>query len=531
MSVLNNSAVKGFLWCGVLIALAACTMRYEPFWLGFCAWGTALIFGSLLVRGNYLTRRQPVITSATRDEVRECVVFILGPWAKTWFSGELEGEHIKLVKGRAWFLATTPGELTRHLTRLEASHPRVVTQGFFPLIPDAHVSAELICSQLAMWRNSFSTLTLRDALPCTFALYTHMSAQIHPQDPDGAFWSGAFPPADAAQRDFDDALADAQAALASRRNDSHHALRRDAIASALQRWLHDTQIAAALASLFTTLPLKLNGVLFADQSTGFTRHGAWSGWCEQTFGVLPGLATAHAPLELPEPQTRYRITTVTRSTPPGTSTGYKVLLAAFMIVAAAMITVFGRDVMRAREVHQLLQRLATMDALSSPERKSLLAILENKRSQLETCATSSHSWQPGFMRCDMLRHEIYLQTHPAAFAIPTGLLDILPMFISSSASLTSQHVTQLQALLPRLASSKTQRYLIAGYSDNTGNEAHNLALSEQRALAVRNWLVSHSTLPASRFVIYGGGTRRPVSGNLKEAERAKNRRVEVYSMQ
>jgi outer membrane protein OmpA-like peptidoglycan-associated protein len=74
-----------------------------------------------------------------------------------------------------------------------------------------------------------------------------------------------------------------------------------------------------------------------------------------------------------------------------------------------------------------------------------------------------------------------------------------------------------------------KRYFIAveGFTDKSGNEAYNAALSRRRADAVVAYLVSQHNVPVYRIHMIGLGEANPVDeGNSRNA-RAKNRRVEV----
>ncbi len=67
---------------------------------------------------------------------------------------------------------------------------------------------------------------------------------------------------------------------------------------------------------------------------------------------------------------------------------------------------------------------------------------------------------------------------------------------------------------------------VAGHTDSVGTDAYNQALSERRAAAVGNYLMSRG-LNRERFIIVGAGEGRPVASNDSEAGRAQNRRVEI----
>jgi outer membrane protein OmpA-like peptidoglycan-associated protein len=67
---------------------------------------------------------------------------------------------------------------------------------------------------------------------------------------------------------------------------------------------------------------------------------------------------------------------------------------------------------------------------------------------------------------------------------------------------------------------------IGGYTDSTGSEAFNQTLSEKRADAVRDYLISQG-LDQSILTAQGFGMSDPVADNKTAAGRQKNRRVEI----
>jgi outer membrane protein OmpA-like peptidoglycan-associated protein len=66
---------------------------------------------------------------------------------------------------------------------------------------------------------------------------------------------------------------------------------------------------------------------------------------------------------------------------------------------------------------------------------------------------------------------------------------------------------------------------ISGHTDNEGSDAYNQKLSEGRANAVMNYLISQGVKP-ERMRAVGYGESRPIDTNLTEDGRAQNRRVE-----
>jgi outer membrane protein OmpA-like peptidoglycan-associated protein len=68
--------------------------------------------------------------------------------------------------------------------------------------------------------------------------------------------------------------------------------------------------------------------------------------------------------------------------------------------------------------------------------------------------------------------------------------------------------------------------LVQGYTDSTGSEDHNLALSERRAQSVQNHL-NRRGVDVSRMSSIGYGEGYPVADNSTTAGRQENRRVEI----
>jgi outer membrane protein OmpA-like peptidoglycan-associated protein len=69
--------------------------------------------------------------------------------------------------------------------------------------------------------------------------------------------------------------------------------------------------------------------------------------------------------------------------------------------------------------------------------------------------------------------------------------------------------------------------IIGGHTDSTGPEPINEHLSQQRAEAVRQYLVANQTLPYDKIIAVGYGSMRPLATNSTEEGRATNRRIDV----
>jgi len=84
----------------------------------------------------------------------------------------------------------------------------------------------------------------------------------------------------------------------------------------------------------------------------------------------------------------------------------------------------------------------------------------------------------------------------------------------------------LQQVLAIFKNDPTYSGEIGGHTDNVGKEDYNMKLSAARADAVKAWLVAHG-IDAKRITTKGYGDTRPLVPNDTDANRFKNRRVEL----
>ncbi|UJR84320.1 OmpA family protein [Sandaracinus amylolyticus] len=151
--------------------------------------------------------------------------------------------------------------------------------------------------------------------------------------------------------------------------------------------------------------------------------------------------------------------------------------------------------------------------------------------------TSAHVEVPSGPRQDIrltLRYRRHRRAAPAAGATAAQpeeerlvLEDVL--FESNSATITPDSFARLDRVVEYLVHRPSARLRISGHTDNLGDPRRNLRLSEQRAQAVRDYLVQHG-IDASRVEAVGVGDAQPVAPNDTEEGRAQNRRIEVVEL-
>lgn len=69
--------------------------------------------------------------------------------------------------------------------------------------------------------------------------------------------------------------------------------------------------------------------------------------------------------------------------------------------------------------------------------------------------------------------------------------------------------------------------VVAGHTDDTGDDKSNQILSRKRAESVRDWMRDTGDIPESCFAVQGYGEIRPIATNDTTVGRAANRRVEI----
>ena len=73
----------------------------------------------------------------------------------------------------------------------------------------------------------------------------------------------------------------------------------------------------------------------------------------------------------------------------------------------------------------------------------------------------------------------------------------------------------------------TRQVRVMGFADSRGDKSYNKALSEQRAEAVKNYLVNNGKIAADRVSVEPMGETMPVATNATAEGRQENRRVEI----
>jgi outer membrane protein OmpA-like peptidoglycan-associated protein len=100
------------------------------------------------------------------------------------------------------------------------------------------------------------------------------------------------------------------------------------------------------------------------------------------------------------------------------------------------------------------------------------------------------------------------------------------LFASGKSALLPAAQNRLNQVAEALMATKERKLTVEGHTDSQGSSSFNQVLSQQRADAVRSYLISRG-YPSDLIQAQGIGEDRPVADNTSAEGRANNRRVEI----
>jgi len=100
-------------------------------------------------------------------------------------------------------------------------------------------------------------------------------------------------------------------------------------------------------------------------------------------------------------------------------------------------------------------------------------------------------------------------------------------FDTGKADVKPESLTALKEIAMLLKNNPDLKFYVVGHTDNIGTFDANIILSQARAVAIVNALVTNNGIGASRLKACGDGPTAPVASNDNEEGRALNRRVEL----
>ena len=186
----------------------------------------------------------------------------------------------------------------------------------------------------------------------------------------------------------------------------------------------------------------------------------------------------------------------------------------------------AEDARRAREEAAMAaqreaesQRTAEQAQVEAEQAKALAA------SSVTAAELARREAELAVEQANTLRRQLEnLQLRQTESGVVVTLGDVL--FETGETDLRSEAMESLVEVVDLLQSEPDKQIRIEGHTDSTGNEEANLLISQQRADAVLEALVSLG-VDADRVTSVGMGQDFPIASNDTEDGRAQNRRVDV----
>jgi OOP family OmpA-OmpF porin len=100
-------------------------------------------------------------------------------------------------------------------------------------------------------------------------------------------------------------------------------------------------------------------------------------------------------------------------------------------------------------------------------------------------------------------------------------------FDTNKANIKPKYNQEIKKVADYMTQYPATTAVIEGHTDNVGNEAANVKLSQRRAESIKAYLVEKFGINGLRIKAVGYGPNKPIASNATDAGRQKNRRVDA----
>jgi outer membrane protein OmpA-like peptidoglycan-associated protein len=188
-------------------------------------------------------------------------------------------------------------------------------------------------------------------------------------------------------------------------------------------------------------------------------------------------------------------------------------------------------VQQAQTDAQQAQLVAQQQALQRAQADAQAAQAEAAAANARAAqAAAEHSAAQATDQTEQMRERLrqqlnnVLQTQETARGLIVNMSDVL--FATAQFNLKPEAREKLAKVSGILLSYPGLNVKVEGYTDNVGGDQYNLTLSQQRADAVRDYLISQG-VGAANITATGYGKNDPIADNATSAGKAQNRRVNL----
>ncbi len=172
---------------------------------------------------------------------------------------------------------------------------------------------------------------------------------------------------------------------------------------------------------------------------------------------------------------------------------------------------------RKAEIAILNEQLDSMQARLgqySKSEKELQQKIALKRAQEQTVQNIASTFSRSEAQVLIDGNNVIIRLYGLSF--PVGTSEIKP-----------EYFELLKRVQRGILEFKNAEVTIEGHTDSRGSAQLNQRLSNQRAEAVRTYLLANMSFPAAKMQAVGFGETKPVANNENEQGRAKNRRIDI----
>jgi len=124
----------------------------------------------------------------------------------------------------------------------------------------------------------------------------------------------------------------------------------------------------------------------------------------------------------------------------------------------------------------------------------------------------------GLVKADNISQNIEFSGHSTFYDIH---------FASGSFQIEAKSDNQMKQIADYLNTHKDKKFFIVGHTDNVGDFTLNMTLSENRAKAVMNDLITKYGVNKEQLKAYGDANLSPITSNSSDKGKERNRRVEI----
>lgn len=158
-------------------------------------------------------------------------------------------------------------------------------------------------------------------------------------------------------------------------------------------------------------------------------------------------------------------------------------------------------------------------------------IKEDKEIWAEVSGANNGMYNVQMVEKQLMKQDVVANADALSGSIKeTGRVAVYGIYFDTDkADLKPASDPALAEIVKMLKADANLKLYVVGHTDNTGQFAHNIKLSQDRATSVVNALVSKHGIAAARLTPFGNGPAAPVASNKTDDGKAKNRRVELVA--